>query len=487
MKIEVHNLGVTKHAEIDLKPLTVFIGPNNTGKTWVAYTLAAILGYHGWQRYLEAYTSGKTKESYPDLSNVFQQLLERGNAKLDLVTFAETYWESYVNDIACLASHWMNEFMGAEKTSFKDLEVHITLGETKDKLLKNIKKGRIEGKLSVGQKRGEALLHVLKEEDSPILYFYTSDTTIQPFTEETSNEVSETDLLFEDLPNEAIRDFLSDMIFETLHRNLYPAVRVLPTERTTYITFPLETLATKSKRGKGSQLLEQSIAQIKFPSRPALDLLRLIRNAAMRNLALRKWQTRENAQIQTYIALAEILEKDILGGTIHFSTPDPKPDVERELLFQPGDRSISLDIAVASSMVKELTPLVLYLRYLAQPGELLIIDEPEMNLHPKAQVQMIEFLALLVNAGLHILITTHSSYMVDHLVNLMKAAKHEHPSEVATRFFLKRTEAFIPQKDVSVYLFENGISKNILNQEGLVDWGTFGQISERVEQIYFEI
>jgi len=58
-------------------------------------------------------------------------------------------------------------------------------------------------------------------------------------------------------------------------------------------------------------------------------------------------------------------------------------------------------------MIKELAPLVFYLRYLAEPGELLIIDEPEMNLHPAAQTQIIEFLAMLVNAELHVLITTH--------------------------------------------------------------------------------
>jgi len=62
---------------------------------------------------------------------------------------------------------------------------------------------------------------------------------------------------------------------------------------------------------------------------------------------------------------------------------------------------------VASSMVKELAPLYLCLRYLVEPDELLIIDEPEMNLHPAAQVQIIEFLAMLVQAGLKVLITTH--------------------------------------------------------------------------------
>ena len=32
MKVSVRNLGVIKEAQIDLKPLTVFIRPNNAGK-----------------------------------------------------------------------------------------------------------------------------------------------------------------------------------------------------------------------------------------------------------------------------------------------------------------------------------------------------------------------------------------------------------------------------------------------------------------------
>ena len=58
--------------------------------------------------------------------------------------------------------------------------------------------------------------------------------------------------------------------------------------------------------------------------------------------------------------------------------------------------------AKCSLQNKELAPLVFHLRYFAQPNELLIIDEPEMNLHPKAQVQVLEFLAMLVNAGLNL-------------------------------------------------------------------------------------
>jgi predicted ATPase len=37
MKLEILNLGVIEKAEIDIKPLTLFVGPNNAGKTWLAY------------------------------------------------------------------------------------------------------------------------------------------------------------------------------------------------------------------------------------------------------------------------------------------------------------------------------------------------------------------------------------------------------------------------------------------------------------------
>jgi polynucleotide 5'-kinase involved in rRNA processing len=47
MKITISNLGVVKKAEIDVKPLTILVGENNTGKTWLAYTLAGTLGQYG--------------------------------------------------------------------------------------------------------------------------------------------------------------------------------------------------------------------------------------------------------------------------------------------------------------------------------------------------------------------------------------------------------------------------------------------------------
>ena len=56
----------------------------------------------------------------------------------------------------------------------------------------------------------------------------------------------------------------------------------------------------------------------------------------------------------------------------------------------------------ASSMVSELAPVVLYLRHVVQPGDLLIIEEPESHLHPAMQVEFTRQLAAAVQSGVRI-------------------------------------------------------------------------------------
>ncbi len=206
----------------------------------------------------------------------------------------------------------------------------------------------------------------------------------------------------------------------------------------------------------------------------------------------RKEDAKNNPRINQYIQLAQLLEQSILSGAVNFSqseldyTDQSNLDPAREILFQPSQNT-KLEISIASSMVKELSPLVLYLRYLAKPGELLIIDEPEMNLHPEAQAKIIEFLAILANADLNILITTHSPYVMDHLANLMKAREHVDRETMRKEFYLQRTDAFISKDMVAVYLVEDQQTKNALDEDGVIQWSTFGEVSDRISDIYFKL
>ena len=110
-----------------------------------------------------------------------------------------------------------------------------------------------------------------------------------------------------------------------------------------------------------------------------------------------------------------------------------------------------------------------------------------MNLHLEVHAQLMELLTMLVNCGLNVLITTHSPYFVDHLVNLMKASRHENPEAIKDLFFLKDPDAFISQEKVSAYLFEGGRTRDILEENGFIEWETFSNVSEKVSRIFFEM
>ena len=76
-----------------------------------------------------------------------------------------------------------------------------------------------------------------------------------------------------------------------------------------------------------------------------------------------------------------------------------------------------------SSMVSELAPVILFLKYLVRPGDLLVLEEPESHLHPASQRQMARGITRLVNAGVKVIITTHSDYFVGQINNLLKLSR----------------------------------------------------------------
>ena len=91
-----------------------------------------------------------------------------------------------------------------------------------------------------------------------------------------------------------------------------------------------------------------------------------------------------------------------------------------EFYYQPEGWKENLPLMNTSSMVSELAPVVLYLRHVVRPGEVLIIEEPESHLHPAMQVEFIRHLAAAVRSGVRIMITTHSEWVLDELTNLVR-------------------------------------------------------------------
>ncbi len=482
MKVSIRNLGVLKEeANFELKPLTVFIGPNNTGKTWLAYSLAGILGPFGSGEYVQAYADKKVPNTYKPLDTAIEHVLVDGNATIDLRQFADEYGEKYFNDIAHYARNWMRRFLRTQLADFTDLDISLSLAETKADFVNQV------SHYSGTSHDAESMLTIRKNQDEDKVIAEVQDAEGQEEPLGERNRLEE------------VRKHLVGFVATALRQSLYPEIRIFPTERTTLVAFRFvgraadrvqprfterarEALEVLAKELDMREMAEQNLGtrEVIWPVSSFMSML----NTIFGNRPQDRQEREGDPQIKRYIQLAEVLENQILVGSAYFSTPEP--DSSRDVLFQPT-QDTSLEIPIVSSMVKELAPLLLYLRHLARPGELLIIDEPEMNLHPAAQVKMIEFLAMLVNAGLHVLITTHSTYVVDHLVNLMDAYKHKNQDDIVEMFLLEQKEAFISQKNVSAYLVEDGRVKNVLDAEGIIDWKTFSDVTTLVERIHFDL
>ena len=117
------------------------------------------------------------------------------------------------------------------------------------------------------------------------------------------------------------------------------------------------------------------------------------------------------------------VELSVLGGVVHSEASDNSVTSYPDFSYTPSGWSNSLPLMLASSMVSELSPIVLYLRNVVFPGDVLIIEEPEAHLHPDLQVKFVSVLAELVKAGVRIILTTHSEWVLDTVANLVLSSE----------------------------------------------------------------
>ena len=149
--------------------------------------------------------------------------------------------------------------------------------------------------------------------------------------------------------------------------------------------------------------------------------------------------------------LAKDLEKNILSGDILIdrSTTVGYP----EFVYCPQGTKQNIRLSRASSMVSELTPIVLLMRGRLKPGDTLIIEEPEAHLHPAAQTQMARTLAALVRAGVRVLVTTHSDWLLQEMANLVREGELRQAQEKDSE--PDASSPWLDPEELGVWLFKD--------------------------------
>lgn len=190
-----------------------------------------------------------------------------------------------------------------------------------------------------------------------------------------------------------------------------------------------------------------------------------------------------------YAELADRIEEEIIGGKV--SVTD-----NGEIRFQGKTMDRNIPYPLASSSVKTISGLILYLRHEAAPGNLLIIDEPETNVHPNNQVLMARIFVKMINAGMKLLINTHSDHIIREINNMIMLSSLDQKEDVAEYGYVQ--DEALKKEDVAAYYFDFAkqppYKVNVERME-ITDTGfdvksiddTIEQLNERASNLYYAI
>ncbi len=118
----------------------------------------------------------------------------------------------------------------------------------------------------------------------------------------------------------------------------------------------------------------------------------------------------------------------------------------------------------ASSAVRSLLDIGFYIRHVAKKGDLLMVDEPELNLHPENQRRVARLFSRLVNAGIKVFITTHSDYIIKELNTLIMLSNDKpYLKEIANREGYI-DEELISADEIKVFMAEDAVVRVDGNQ-----------------------
>lgn len=423
MKFIFEKLGPIFEGELTLSDLTILCGKNNTGKTYVTnaiyscFTNVEELFRWNLPHELEV-TLYENAVATVDLNDVLipqiPEIIKNASSELSkrlgnyFACSSDLFTESIVNIVFNINDRWITEPFD---TNFRSSS-------------------------------GKTFLSIKKPENSSIAEIISTDVDGAP-------------------PIYILDDAISNILISIVLKQVIPKTFIASAERTGASIFKNELNFNKNQ-------LIRFISDMDKNQNGQFSPYDIVRNFK-RNYAISVEQNVEfiasisnlvetNNQSKFIKENQHLLKKfeDIAGGTYISSK-------EGVLSFIPNSSKKSrLGLGESSSAVRSLMIIWYWLNYKADKNDLLMIDEPELNLHPENQRKFAQFIAALINSGIKVFMTTHSDYIIRELNSLiMLNCEKPHIKFVREKFGY--SELDILDKDrVAIY---NTCSK-LLSTEG---------------------
>ena len=420
MKINVKNLGVLRQAEFELGDMTLICGGNNTGKTYVTYALFGFL--YRWARFLKA--------AIP--SHKIDELLNTGVTQIDMTSYVEK--ASEILEQGCQKyTQELPRILASKPAHFNHSRFQVAL--KKEKLQIAIARAF---ESTIRSAKGElfSFIKAKGENNLVISLLFDGDKTA--------------------LPPPLIEDMIADNINDLIFGPHFPRPFIASAERTGGAIFRrelnfarnrlLDEMSRADKEFDPVELLFNAYQDYALPVKVDVDFIRQLESVSKEDSFLAQSHPR-------------ILNdfSDIIGGEYIAGDNDT-------IYFQPSRKQLKLTMDESSSAVRSLLDIGFYLHNIAKRGDLLMVDEPELNLHPENQRRIARLFARLVNLGIKVFITTHSDYIVKELNTLIMLRQNKpHLKQIAEQEGYDKSE-FIDAEKIKMYIAEKSLIRLDGNQ-----------------------
>ena len=477
MKILIKELGIIHDAEISLdKNFIVFTGKNNTGKSHLNYLL------YGLYRIDEDKFINQVRALIPDEISINNNNEERIiELSFNVFDFINKHLEKIFDIYKSILQENISNLFATNKLNPK-IELRIT---DKDKhILSELKEKEVDG---------DDFFHYTYENlDKRSGKFSLKNGILLYKANNISPDIYENSKWRIDFSKEAKEAMILNIIFEILRffkeivsfPNSHPAnsnVYFFSAERSAINLFYEDIIQSKAKKGDHlSQIMnfddfvnykQTGAASFNYPL-PINDYLYYIDYLGKLNRRESKFKTL-STDIET-----------LIGGKILLGEYN-------EMKFVPNKSNDNLDLHTSSSTVKSFAGLAFYFNHLAQKGDTIFIDEPELNLHPDNQRKVARLLSKAFNNGIRIFISTHSDYIIRELNNLIMLNQDSKKAKELQQKYKYSDDELCSSTDFNIYLCsENKVELLPISETGFevdtidTEINLLNQISQ---DIYFSL
>lgn len=385
-KLVVKNFGKIKKAEIELSDLVLFIGDNNSGKSYLM-TLIYGLANHSEDIINILFQNENflfDLQHYKDVKNIINKHLE--------------YNKKHYKDI----SNAINESNISNITQVLTKEYLLSF----DELILIIKLFNF----LLNKYKEKVLQFIFNSNENVINFeyinFHINVKDFKVFIENESNfsivykhHINKYKNIGNFNHNSYLKQIINDISVELLNYAFNGHLKkiFLPTSRTGFF-LSYKELAKQSVTSAFN--IENQKIKTLF-QKPISDFIN--------NLIDLSKEYKEN---KVYKYIIEIFHNMIQG----------KIEVNAETggyYYKPNNTDLKIPMYLNSAVITETAPLYLFLKYGKYIGSI-FIEEPEMSLHLKLQKQMARIIINLVNKNINLIISTHSDTILEHINNMLK-------------------------------------------------------------------